>query len=49
MGGNRTISQTSTKKEVIYEEVNGKKVPVTQSIINPKIEGAIIIAAGARE
>jgi len=46
-GGNRKISQTSTKKEIIYTEVNGEKVPVTQSVINPKIEGAIVTASGA--
>ena len=46
-GGNRKISQTSTKKEVIYQEKNGEKVPVTQSVINPKMEGALIIATGA--
>ena len=47
-GGNRKVSQTSTKKEVIYQEVNGQKIPVTQNIINPKIEGAIITAVGAQ-
>ena len=46
-GGNRKVSQVSNKKEVIYKEVNGEKIPVTQSIINPKIEGAIITAVGA--
>ncbi len=46
-GGNRKISQTSTKKEVIYEEIDGKKVPITQSTIMPKIEGAVILASGA--
>ena len=47
-GGNRKVSQTTTKKEVIYQEINGEKIPVTQSIINPKIEGAVIIATGAK-
>lgn len=46
-GGSRKISQTSNKKEVIYQDKNGEKVPVTQSIVKPKIEGAIIIATGA--
>ena len=46
-GGNRKISQTSNKKEVIYQEINGEKVPVTQSVINPKMEGALVIATGA--
>lgn len=49
MDGNRKISQTSTKKEVIYEDKNGEKVPVVQSVVKPKIEGAIIIATGARK
>ena len=48
-GGNRKISETSTKKEVIYKEVNGEKVPITQSTIKPKIEGAIVTATGARK
>ena len=47
-GGNRKISETSSKKEVIYQEINGEKVPVTQSTLNPKIEGAIVLAKGAR-
>lgn len=46
-GGSRKILQNTSKKEVIYQEVDGKKVPVTQSIIEPKIEGAIVIATGA--
>lgn len=48
-GGSRKISETSSKKEVIYQEINGEKVPVTQSIIKPKIEGAIITATGAKD
>ena len=48
-GGNRKISQTSTKKEVIYQELNGEKIPVTQSVINPKIEGAVVTANGAKD
>ena len=37
----------NTKKEVIYQEVDGEKIPITQSVIMPTIEGAIITAAGA--
>lgn len=29
--------------------MNGEKVPVTQSVITPKIEGAIITAVGAKD
>lgn len=43
-GGNRKINESNIKKEIIYKEEDGKKVPVTQSVIKPKIEGAVIIA-----
>ena len=46
-GGSRKISQENTKKEVIYQEVEGEKIPITQSVIMPTIEGAIITAVGA--
>ena len=47
-GGSRTVSETDSQKEVIYkEDSNGNQEPVTQSIISPKIEGAIITAEGA--
>lgn len=47
-GGSRTVSETDSQKEVIYkEDSNGNQKPVTQSIISPKIEGAIITAQGA--
>jgi len=48
-GGNRKISQSSNKKEIIYQEINGQKVPVTQSVVKPKIEGAVITAVGAKD
>ncbi len=46
-GGNRDTNQTDTKKEVVYKDENGENVPITQKIINPKIEGALILAQGA--
>lgn len=47
-GGTRTIEETDNQKQVIYKENNdGSKEPVTKSILNPKIEGAIITAIGA--
>ena len=48
-GGTRKITQTDTRKEVIYEENDGSKTLITQSIISPKIEGAIITAEGAND
>ena len=47
-GGRRTVAESDSEKEVIYKEDNsGNREPVTQSIISPKIEGAIITAEGA--
>lgn len=48
-GGSRKVVQSSNKKEVIYQEINGEKVPVTQSVVKPKIEGAIVTAVGAKD
>ena len=46
-GGTRKVTQTDTKKEVIYEEKDGGSTIITQSIVSPTIEGAIITAEGA--
>lgn len=46
-GGVRKIEETDTQKEIIYQEDSGEKTPVTQKIVMPKIEGAIIAAKGA--
>lgn len=46
-GGIRTTEQIDTKKDIIYKEENGEKIPITQKVINPKVEGAIITATGA--
>lgn len=46
-GGTRKVTQTDNKKEVIYEEKDGEKMLITQSVVSPKIEGAIITAKGA--
>ena len=46
-GGVRKIEQTDANKEIIYEEDNGEKKPITQKVIMPQIEGAIITAEGA--
>lgn len=48
-GGTRKVTQTDSRKEVIYEEKDGEKTLVTQSTISPKIEGAIITAEGAND
>lgn len=47
-GGTRKIEQTDTQKDIIYKEENGEKTPITQKIIQPKVQGAIIAAEGAQ-
>lgn len=46
-GGNRKIQETDSQKDVIFQEQNGEKTPITQKVIQPKVEGAIITAKGA--
>ena len=46
-GGIRKIQETDIQKDIIYQEDNGEKTPITQKIIQPKVEGAIITAKGA--
>lgn len=45
-GGTRKVVETDTKKEIVYDEKSGNKTIITQSIVSPKIEGAIITAEG---
>lgn len=46
-GGTRKIQETDSQKDIIYKEESGEKIPITQKIVQPKIEGAIITAKGA--
>lgn len=48
-GGKRKIDQVDTDKEIIFEQKDGKSVPVTQKVVKPKIEGAIVTAKGAKD
>ena len=45
-GGTRKIESTDINKEVVFEQSNGTSKPVTERVIMPKIEGAIVIAEG---
>ena len=47
-GGTRKIQEINSQKDIIYQEDNGEKIPITQKVIEPKIEGAIITAKGAK-
>ena len=46
-GGTRTIEETDSKREIVYTEEDGRNIPATQTIINPKVEGVIVTAKGA--
>ena len=46
-GGTRTIEETDSQKEIIYKENDGEKTVITQKVVEPQIEGAIITAKGA--
>ena len=46
-GGSRNVEEKDIQKEIIYTEENGDKKPITQKVVMPKIEGAIITAEGA--
>lgn len=46
-GGTRKIQETDSQKEIVYQEENGEKMPITTKVVQPKIEGAIITAKGA--
>ena len=47
-GGLRNTTSTQTQKDVIFSEKDGSQVPMTQKVIMPTIEGAIITAQGAK-
>lgn len=46
-GGLRNTTSTQTQKDVIFSEKDGNQVPMTEKIIMPTIEGAVITAQGA--
>jgi len=48
-GGTRKIEETDSNKEIIFEETDGEKTPITQKVVMPKMEGAIVTAEGARK
>ena len=48
-GGIRKVQETDSQKDIIYQENNGTKTPMTKKVIEPKIEGAIITAQGAND
>lgn len=46
-GGTRNVTSTDIQKEIAYTEQNGTSAPITEKVVMPTIEGAIITAEGA--
>ena len=48
-GGTRNVTETETKKDIVYSEKSGSKEPVTNKTLMPAVQGAIITAEGAND
>ena len=46
-GGSKDVKETENKKEIVYTDEDGSNRPITEKIVMPVIEGAIITAQGA--
>lgn len=46
-GGTKNVKETEQKKEIVYSDKDGKSEPITEKVVMPVIEGAIITAQGA--
>lgn len=46
-GGTRNVTQTDIQKEIAYTSETGESAPITEKIVMPTIEGAVITAEGA--
>ena len=46
-GGIKDVKETENKKEIVYTDENGSNKPITEKVVMPVIEGAIITAQGA--
>ena len=47
IGSTKNVKETESKKEIVYSDKDGKSQPITEKVIMPVIEGAIITAQGA--
>lgn len=46
-GGVKDVKETENKKEIVYTDEDGTNKPITEKVVMPVIEGAIITAQGA--
>ena len=45
-GGTKDVKETENKKEIVYTDEDGGNKPITEKVVMPVIEGAIITAQG---
>lgn len=48
-GGSKDVKETENKKEIAYTDEKGENKPITEKVVMPVIEGAIITAQGAKD
>ncbi len=46
-GGSKDVKETENKKEIVYTDEDGSNKPITEKVVMPVIEGAIVTAKGA--
>ena len=46
-GGSKDVKESENKKEIVYTDEDGANKPITEKVVMPVIEGAIITAQGA--
>ena len=46
-GGSKDVKETENKKEIVYTDEDGTNKPITEKVVMPVIEGAIVTAKGA--
>ena len=46
-GGSKDVKETENKKEIAYTDEDGTNKPITEKVVMPVIEGAIVTAQGA--
>lgn len=46
-GSSKDVKETESKKEIVYTDEDGTNKPITEKVVMPVIQGAIITAQGA--
>ena len=46
-GRSKDVKEKENKKEIVYSDENGENKPITEKVVMPVIEGAIVTAQGA--